>query len=53
MASIQLNEIPADIIKHILKVQGDMKVEKCVGQYSQAQALIKIVREHKELTNKK
>ena len=50
MAAIKLKEIPIDVIRHILKVQSDMKVETCRGFYSQAQAVIKIIREHKSLT---
>lgn len=53
MASFNLKNIPDDVIKHILKIQGEKKTEKGVGLYSQQQTVFQIIREHKEFTEKK
>ncbi len=48
MPSLTIKNIPEDVIKHILKIQGEKKAEKGIGQYSQQQAIFQIIREHKE-----
>lgn len=52
MAEIKLKEIPNDIRKYILKVQGESKEKKCVAQYSQELTIYQIIREHKEFSEK-
>jgi hypothetical protein len=50
MATLLLKQIPDDVKAHILKVQGEKKIEKKVGQYSQDLAIYHIIREHKRLS---
>lgn len=52
MTSIYLKAIPLDLVKFILQTQGNIKVQKGVGKYSQSQAVIHIVREYKKLIEK-
>lgn len=53
MATLPLKNIPIDVRKYILKVQGDMKVKKGVAQYSQNLVIFQLIREHKEFSEKK
>jgi len=53
MPTLPLKDIPDDVKKYILKVQGDMKSQKCVSQYSLTAAIFKIIREHRDLTTSK
>lgn len=48
MAAIRLKYLPEDIIKYILKIQGEIKSKKGIGQYSQELTVMQIIREHKE-----
>lgn len=52
MTTIYLKDIPEDLAEHILKVQGEQKCKKKVGKYSQCQAVLHIIREHKKSTDK-
>ena len=49
MATLQLKNIPDDVKSYILKIQGDIKIEKKVGQFSQDLAIYHIIRDHKKL----
>lgn len=44
---ITLN-MPAEIRQYVLQFQGEMKASKGLGHYSQQQAILSIIREHKE-----
>ena len=46
-------EMPEDVRKYILKVQGDIKAKKGIGKYSQQQTIIAIIREHQQLAKGK
>lgn len=48
MNVINLKEVPLDIRKYILKIQGEMKCEKGISQYSISQTVYKIIRDHKD-----
>jgi len=45
---ISLN-MPDDIRNYVLKIQGERKAATGMGHYSQQQAIIHIIREHKDL----
>lgn len=53
MPQIKLKDIPTEIYQHIQKVQGELKIEKRTCQFSLEKTVIKIIRDHKELTSKK
>jgi hypothetical protein len=40
-------EMPEDVRQHVLDFQGKRKAKKGLGQYSQQQAIIDMLREHK------
>ena len=40
---------PEDVLKYILKVQGEKKSEKGLTQYSQSLTICTIIREHKQM----
>lgn len=48
MTSILLKDIPPDLASFILKIQGDLKAKKGVGQLHQSQAVLHIVKEYKK-----
>lgn len=50
MSLFPLKNFTPESVKHILKVQSEMKIKKGVAQYSIALTIEKIVKEHKELT---
>ena len=52
MDAINLKPIPKDVQKIILKTQGDIKVEKGVGVYSQTATIIYMIREYDKLLKK-
>lgn len=52
-SSITVRGIPQDIMRHILSEQSKIKLERCVGQYSQSSAIICIIREHKQMKENK
>ena len=33
-SALHLKDVPKDVLKFILKIQGDIKNEKCIKQYS-------------------
>lgn len=49
MATFPLQNIPDDVKKYILKIQGEMKCKKGISQYSQQLVIFQIIREHKEI----
>lgn len=49
MLTIQL---PDDLKEYVLRLQGEIKVQKKLGKYSQASTIIAIIREHRELSAK-
>lgn len=53
MASVTLRSIPEKDFDHVLKVQSDEKRKKKIGAYSQEAAILKIIKEHREMTEKK
>ncbi len=53
MAGFTLKKIPDDVLKYILKMQGVIKEQKGIGQFSMESTVYKILREHKELNEKK
>lgn len=53
MSTFPLENIPLDIKKYILKVQGEIKSKKGVSQYNQQLVIFQIIREHKEFTDSK
>lgn len=53
MSIFPLKNMPMDIKKYILKVQGEMKVKKGLSRYSQELTIYKIIKEHMEFMNKK
>lgn len=52
MTSIYVKGIPEDLVKLILKTQGDIKSKKCVGKYSQSQTVIYLLNEYFKLVKK-
>ena len=52
MTAVNVKAIPEDLAKFILKIQGQVRSQKCSAQFSQSQAIIHIVREYKKLTDK-
>lgn len=46
-------EMPEDVHTYIRQFQGNMKIVRKTGFYSQQQAIIAIIREHKEWMEKK
>jgi hypothetical protein len=52
MATLPLKDIPLDVKRHILKIQGEIKIKKGISQYSQQLAIFQIIREHQQLTTK-
>lgn len=51
--SVTVKGIPSDIMKHILCVQWEMKIQKSAGTFSQSSAIISIIREHKQMKEAK
>lgn len=52
MSLFPLKNFTPESVKHILKVQSEMKIKKGVAQYSIALSIEKIIKEHKEFTEK-
>jgi len=40
---------PEDVLKYLLKIQGEKKSEKGITQFSQLQTIFCIIREHKQM----
>jgi len=53
MPVLHLKSVPKDVNDYILKLQYLKKVEKRVSQYSKELTIFQIIREHKELKEKK
>lgn len=53
MASVTLKKIPPKDFEHIQNVQHDEKIKKKIGSYSKESAILKIIKEHREFTEKK
>lgn len=53
MANLLLKDVQEDVLKFILKKQGDMKVEKGVAQYSISLTVFKLLKEHPDFKKKK
>ena len=53
MAGLLLKNMPPEIRKYLLKIQGDIKVKKCISQYSLEMVIYKIIEKQIELENKK
>ncbi len=53
MVAVNVKEIPKDLSDFIIKIQCDVKSKNCIGQYSQSQAILHIVREYKKIIEKK
>lgn len=49
---INLKDVPLDVRKYVLKIQGEVKAEKGISQYSIYQTIYKIIKEHKEFNKK-
>ena len=49
MTTIYVKAIPEDLSKFILQTQGDIKVQKGLGKYSQSQSILHIIREYKKI----
>lgn len=47
MSTIHMKNMPKDVRKYILKVQGETKEKSGIGVFSQQSTFYKIVREHK------
>lgn len=52
MTAVNVKAIPEDLAKFVLKVQGQIRSQKCSAQFSQSQAIIHIIREYKKLSEK-
>lgn len=52
MAIVNLKSIPDDVLKFVLKVQGEIKSDKCISQYSLEKTFYHIVREYKKIKEK-
>jgi len=51
--SFIFKEPPPDVLKHLLKVQGEKKAERGISQFSQLQTIFSIIREHKQMKESK
>lgn len=52
MTAVYVKEIPADIAKFILKIQGEIKSQRGLGKYSQSQTILYILKEYKKSVEK-
>jgi hypothetical protein len=43
MPSLLLKNMPTHIRKYLLKIQGEIKTEKCISQYSLESTIYKII----------
>ena len=50
--TIPLKEVPLDVRKYMLKIQGEAKERKGISQYSLSLTVFQIIREHKSLIKK-
>ncbi len=49
MASIQINGIPQETYRFILKMQAEIKIKRRMGQYSQAKTVLNIIEDYKSM----
>lgn len=47
--TLPLKDIPTDVKKYLLKIQGQIKSQKGISQYSLCLTIFKIVRDHKKV----
>lgn len=52
MSTLPLKNIPEDVKKYVLKVQGEIKAQKGT-QYSQQQTIFTIIKQHQEFNERK
>jgi hypothetical protein len=52
MGEIKLRNIPTDVVKVLIKKQGDIKIHIGHNRYSLESTVYKIIREWRELTKK-
>lgn len=50
MSSFVLKKVPEDVLKTILKVQGEIKVKRGITIYSLESAVYYIIKKYRELT---
>jgi hypothetical protein len=46
--AIHMKDVPDDVLKFILKIQGEVKTTKCIKQYSMELTIYKLLREHRD-----
>lgn len=51
-SAFTLKNIPPEVLKYILKMQGEIKQTRGIGQFSMESTVYKIINEHKELKEK-
>jgi hypothetical protein len=47
-----IKDVPDDVLKFVLKRQGDNKVKKGISQYSLSQTIFQIIKEHNQFPKK-
>lgn len=52
MTAINVKAIPEDLARFVLKIQGQIRSQKCSAQFSQSQAVLHIIREYKKMMEK-
>jgi hypothetical protein len=50
--SVTVKLIPKDLIQHVIRIQSEIKLQKCSGQYSLSAAIVTILREHRDSSKK-
>lgn len=53
MASVTLRDIPEKDFTHVINVQNEERLKKKKGAYSKESAILKIIKEHREMAEKK
>lgn len=53
MSAIKLKVVPEDVMKFILKKQGQIKEKKCIGLYSQEAVVYQLLKEHPDFIEPK
>ena len=53
MAYVKLDNLDGENLNHVLNIQRDLKKKKKVQQFGLEQTIYQIIREHKQLTEKK
>lgn len=52
LKQIKLEEVPTAAYKYVLKMQGEIKIEKNTSQYSLEKTIYRIIKEHEEMSRK-